>query len=554
MATGRSDTRFRDGRYHNRDPPVKNPAGAATAVCCGPMRTRSRTALATSAPVPLLLTYAVALALVAAGVASPGLARADVSYDGRFRQGPLREDFTVRQWLPGCGPEPQSSSTGGGEVIDIRAEGDELAFVGGGRVYRSNQCYDPMPTLARETHSRDPNGRTWRTRCTTPAGDPRRAVLNTLVVAPSDTHLDLVETGRYEIAIASGTCMADVKRTRGWDRVQDDRPAASAAPTAAPPLERPDPKPAACETPGEPARLEVRPSRKLMRTGETFQLRSLVLDAKGCATRTPTAWRLAPGADAKGVTVDGTGRVTVAADAAEGTVEIVATAAGKDTRVTIDVSDPANYDELLARSGLNASGENEAASVVGIGTQSLGAGEGRVEDRARARRLTFIGLVGGALVVLAVIGLVLLRRSRRAAALARESELRHEQKVEEVMRRRKARADQHAAQLRAHEESVAAARAASAPREPAATASPATARPAMTCPQCGREFASPTAFCPHDGVALVASGRAGASRPAEAVAATTRPSRGKICPTCGDRFDGAADFCGKDGTQLVLIN
>lgn len=519
---------------------------------------------------PASFAVAVALFVGAVLVMLPGRARADFSVDGRWRQGPLKEDFTVRQWLPGCGPEPQSSSTGGGEIVNIRLEGDELAFVGGGRVYRSNQCYDPMPTLARETHSRDPNGKTWRTRCTTPAGDPRRAVLNTLVVATSDTHLDVVETGRYEISLGNGTCMADVKRTRGWDLVQDEKPAAPPPETPKPEAPKPEPKPEAkaCDAPGEPSRLEVRPSRKLLRTGETFQLRSVVLDAQGCGTRTPTTWKVAPGAENRGVTVDGSGKVTVTGEAPEGSVEILATAAGKDARVTIEVSKPANYDVLLARSGLDDAGENDAASVVSIGTQSIGAGAGRVEDRARERKLTFVAIVAGALVVLGGLGIVLLRRSRRAASLARDAELRHEQRVDEVMRRRKARADEHAAQLRAHEESVAAAKASAeraapraAARAAAGTAPAAPPRTAdMACPTCGKAFESPQAFCPHDGTALKpARGGAVTAAPAPAVPQAAAPppadgKRGKICPTCGDRFEGGATFCGRDGTQLVLIN
>jgi len=137
------------------------------------------------------------------------VAHAQLQLDGRWRQGAQREEFTVQQWLPnGCGPTPTTGTSGGGEVVAIRVEGDELAIVGGGRVYRSNQCYDQRPTLQRETHSRDANGKTWRTRCTTPPNDPRKAILNTLVIAQNDTHIDLVETGRYEIVVADGRCVA----------------------------------------------------------------------------------------------------------------------------------------------------------------------------------------------------------------------------------------------------------------------------------------------------------------------------------------------------------
>lgn len=501
---------------------------------------------------------AVACAICAVVLLLACPARADLQLDGRWQQGPLREDFTVQQWLPnGCGPTPQTGSTGGGEIVAIRLEGDELAFVGGGRVYRSNQCYDQMPTLVRETHSRDANGKTWRTRCTTPPNDPRKAILNTLVVAQTDTHIDVIETGRYEIVLETGRCVADVKRTRTYNLVAADAPAASAAPTPPPvkePEPKPEPKPGLCDSPGDPTRLEVRPSKKLLRTGETFQFRGLVLDDKGCATRTPTTWKLQAGAP-PGLTVDSKGLVTIGGGVPEGTVELVVAAAGKETRVSIEVTSPAHYDDLLASSGLNSSGENDAASVVTIASSSIGAGEGRVEDRSRTRRWVFIGIIGGVLVVLGVLAAVLRGRSRRAAALVREATERHEAEVAEVLERRRIRGEQHAVQKRAHEESVAAAAAARArPKVQLVPAEPAARPEAMMCPKCGRDFEPPTTFCPTDGTSLMPASRApGVPFPAPGAIAAA-PKRGKICPTCGDRFDGAADFCGKDGTQLVLLN
>lgn len=479
-------------------------------------------------------------------------ARAELKVDGRWRQTALREDFTVQQWLNGCGPAPQSGSQGGGEIVALRMEGDELAFVGGGRVYRTNQCYDPMPTLLRERHSRDGSGKAWTTRCATPPNDPRKAILNTLVTATTDTRIDLQETGRYEVVLETGRCMADVKRTRSWTLVTDEPPASTAT---APPATAPkaEPKPPACEAPGAPARLEVRPSKKLLKTGESFQFRPVVLDAKGCATRTATTWKLA--SPAKGVTVDpANGNVVVAADAVEGAVEIVATAAGKDAKVVVEITSPGHYDELLARSGLNASGENDSASVTTLGTGSLGAGEGTVEDAAKERRVLFIAAVGVLLVVLAVLGVGLQRRTKRAKALEAEAEARHEARVQEVLERRKQREEEHEAQKRAHEASLAAAaaeRPAHSVRKPDAPK-----EPDKTCPVCGREQPWPIAFCPHDGSKLVApgTGTVAMPMPAPAIAHQATPKRGKICPTCGDRFEGGAEFCGKDGTQLVLLN
>jgi hypothetical protein len=523
---------------------------------------------------PLLVAALSAALLV---LLAPQPARADLKLDGRWRQTALREDFTIQQWLDtGCGPPPQSTSTGGGEVIEVRMEGDELAFVGGGRVFRTNQCYDPMPTLSRETHSRDPNGKSWRTRCTTAPTDPRKATLNTLVVATTEEHIDLVETGRYEITLESGRCMADVKRTRSFTLVHDDTTPTATA-TAAPPPKVKEPEPprsSACRSPGDPSKLEVRPSKKLLRTGESFKFRGLVLDAQGCETRTATTWKVASAAS--GVTVDNTGRVTVAKDAAEGTVDIVATAAGKDARVVVEVVSPARYDELLARSGLNAAGENDEAASVIIASQSLGAGEGRVEDRSRERRMMFLGIVGAVLVSLIVVALVLVQRARKAKTLTREAEERHEARVQQVLDRRRRREAEHAAQMRAHEESVAAAR--------AAAATPPSRVP-MVCGSCGNEQPPGTAYCPHDGSPLTAASKAVPRSggicpvcnkgfgpdvrvcpqdneellpsPMHAAMVQRAPqtaSRGKICPTCGERFEGGAEFCGKDGTILVLLN
>src|SRR5215831_12452455 len=94
----------------------------------------------------LFFLWALTLTLLAA----PTTAWADgpASLDGKWKQGPLREEYTVQQWLNGCGPAPVSGTSGGGELVSVREEGDELSFVGGGRVFKSNQCYDQLPTLA----------------------------------------------------------------------------------------------------------------------------------------------------------------------------------------------------------------------------------------------------------------------------------------------------------------------------------------------------------------------------------------------------------------------
>ncbi len=519
-----------------------------------------------------------ALTLGAALMSASHDAVADASLNGRWKQGPLKEEFTVHQWLAGCGPAPTNSSSGGGEIVTINQEGDELSFVGGGRVYKTNQCYDPLPTLGRTAHSHDPNARTWRTRCETPAADPRRATINTLVSATSDSHIDVVETGRYEITLTDGKCLADIKRSRSFDLVQSDTPPPTVTATTPPPpttTTPPPPPPKQCSSPGEPARLEVRPSRKLLRQGETFTFRAIVLDAEGCATKTPTTW--SGGDPAKKIAVDASGSVTVASDAPEGTTEIVATAAGKSAKVTVDVASAGHYDDLLAQSGLNAAGESDTASTTVIASSSLGGGDAQAEDSSKRRRTIFIAVVGGLAFILGILAIIGIRRSRRAAALEREAALRHEEKMRDFEDRKRQKQSEYEAQMKAHEESVAAVEAAKA------RATAAGAEAGMECPSCRREFPAASQFCPHDGNRLVP--RKGTAGPLGMVcptckrgydsgtktcpadgdelvpyamySATAQPApkaKGKICPTCGGRFDGGAGFCGKDGTALVLIN
>lgn len=531
-------------------------------------------------PLALVLSFGralPALAVVGALVAWDTPARAEGSLEGKWRQGPLREDFTVQQWLAGCGPAPASGASGGGETVEVRAEGDELAFLGGGRVFRTNQCYDQLPNLTRDAHSRAASGRSWSTRCVTPATDPRKALLQTRVDAVSDNQIEMKETGRYEVILAEGRCLADISRSRSYTRIDAAPAATSAAPpppaktTAAPPdpPPRPDP-PSQCTNPGEPARLEVRPSRKLLRTGESFTFRAQVVDAAGCATRTPVTWALAKPEEQAKLAIDTFGKVSAPDGAPEGEIELVASAAGKNARVIVEVTSPARYDELLARSGLNSKGENDNASVTMIGTASIGGGEGRAEDSARTRRIVFVSVIGASLLALGVVFVLVRRRARLARALESEVAERHAERVADFEARKRAKQEKFAAEMQAYE--AAKAKASAAPPPNAGV---------VVCPACRREQPAGSTFCPHDGSRMIAP-RAGEAAPGKicpacgrgypagtrvcghdgeelvpyASGAAARPvtQQAKICPTCGGRFEGTASFCGKDGTALVLLN
>jgi hypothetical protein len=512
----------------------------------------------------------------------------------------VNEAFTVQQWSNACGPAPVSGTSQPSAVVRVRTDGTEFAIEGGRRTLRTDGCLDGMPTLASQAHSTD--GRSWRTRCATPPSDPRRATINTAYFLVADDTIQIAETGRYELTINNARCIADVKRDASLKRVANpaapaptpaDMPGAS---VSAPHPPQPDTSPAPsagskpyCGLPGPPARLEVRPSRKLLRVGDPpFGFRAVVVDSDGCLTGTPIQWAVGalrfkdgqshPSAPA----LDAAGKLTVPQDCPDATFDVVATAAGRSARSSVEVTSPATYEALVAQSGLGPSGEQDEPAVAVLATGSIGATDAKAEDSARQRRSIFIVVVAGLAVGLGVVAAIGAMRSRKARGVAQAAESRHADRMREYERQKRQREEAHTAQMNAHLESVAnAQRAAEANAARGAISGP------MFCPSCRREFSGGGAFCPFDSNRLVEIeghqdllvGPSGGICPTcrrgfnpgvkvcphdgeELVpvgmmtAVPTGPPtvRGKICPTCGDRFDGAAGFCGKDGTQLVLLN
>ena len=343
--------------------------------------------------------------------------------------------------------------------------------------------------------------------------------------------------------------------------------------------------------PGDPARLEVRPSRKLLKLGDAFVFHAVVLDSGGCPTGTAIQWTVGAVAFKDGQThpgvpaIDGSGNLTVpASDFTDATFDVVATAAGKSARAAVQVATPADYDALLAQSGLGPTGERDEPAVAILATTAIGAENAKAEDGARKRRLIFIGVVGGLTLLLLVVAILGATRSRKGRKVEAAAEARHVEKMRDFERHKTQREAQHAAQMKAHLESVAVAQ-----QQAAAAAARGQDTGPMFCPSCRREYPAGTTYCsfdsnrvvairghealmsgpsggicptckrgynpgvkvcPDDGDTLVPAPVAGAATPMVATPAL----RGKICPTCGARFDGTAAFCVKDGTQLVLLN
>jgi hypothetical protein len=463
--------------------------------------------------VALLSAFVMALA--------PGLAAADErpTLSGAWTASALTEAWSVSEWGEACGPKPAPRGAGGG-AVQIREQGGELSIIGAGRAFSTSECWEQMPGLARTSHSQSGGGRFWRTRCNSPANDPRRTTLVTTIQA-TDSSISLNETGQYQFIIQNTTCNASVTRSRSFSLVRREgeappEPSASASASAAPsasakaPPPPPEPRPASrCIGPaGEPVRLEVNPSRKLLRAGERFAFRAALLDASGCPTGAKATWAVVPGPLAAKVNVEPGGAVTVASDAGEGRIDLTASALGKSVTVSIEIARPEDYDALLASRGLNDAGEQEEAAVAVIATGTIGGRDAIAEDAARERKFTFVAIVVALAAVLGFVGLVLVRRGRRAEATAKP-----EDPLSDGL----------------------------SPPSPAVLAPPSPAPPGTDAP-------------PSPETSLTAEDPAALPRAPSARRAKKPAERGKICPICGERYGAEAMFCGKDATKLVLLN
>lgn len=474
---------------------------------------------------------------VAAFVFGPAGARADTpAFSGRWSATAMRVDWKIGDWGSPCGPRPSGGGTPGGAVT-IQQSGSELTLSGTGRSYSTSECWEQFPGLVRVGHTTGP--RSWRTICKTPPGDPRQATVVTTLTATSDAQLSFDETGQYQFVLEGQNCTASVRRTRMLTRIP-----AAVAPTAAP--SSPAPKPSApparaarCATTGLPERLEVRPSRKLMRPGESFTFRASVVDRAGCPLPITPTWRVVAGTNA--VQLDAPGKISIHVDAAESEARLQAAVGDRAVAVVVEIVSRDRYDALLREGSFNAEGESTEAAVARIATESIGTRGTIAREDARGRRLAFVAIVGTLALGLGTLGLLLVRRSRkqRRSALALQSRA-----------------------------------AVALPEAPKSSV--------MLCPTCREEFPPDATFCAFDGNRLVplVSGRGvgptGGICPVcgqgydpgvttcpkhneplvpALVAERRRPAvTHRICPVCGTQFPGDSQFCGTCGAALVPVN
>ena len=411
---------------------------------------------------------------------------------GSWAASALTVSWQLGDWGKACGPPP----SGGGEAgaaVTISQNGNELTLVGGGRTYTTGECWEHFPGMQRISHSA--SARSFQNVCKTSAGDPRQAKLVTTISA-TDNRINFDETGQYQFVIEGQNCTASVRRTRSYSLVSrlGDAPAATSAAAPA----KPAPKPArGCDNAGLPERLEVRPSRKLMRPGESFEFRTTVVDARGCPLPVTPTWRVISGANSLSVTAPGNVTANPSANESEATLEV--TLGDRSVRVDVEIASKERYDALLQAQGLDESGESKEAAVLRVASESMGAREVVARDDAPTKTRWFVGIAGACALVLGCLGVLLVRRGRRTS-------------------------NEPLAEL---------------PSRPRVALAGAGTIGGKACPTCREEFPAEAEFCPNDGNRLIAQATLG-----------TGPS-GAVCPVCGRGFNPGTLSCPEHGEELV---
>jgi hypothetical protein len=440
------------------------------------------------------------LALLILFVGSAAHADEGKTLSGTWSASPMQSVWNVGDWGDACGPKPGGGGAPGGTATIVQ-KGGELSISGAGRNYSTAECWEQFPGLSRQSHSGGKRG--WRTVCRSGAGDPRQATIVTTLSA-SDGYISFDETGQYQFVVQGQNCTASVRRSRSFRLIQREGEAATTpAPSAASLPTAPAPTAKRCANPGAPAKLEVRPSRKLMRAGEAFSFRALVMDGDGCAVGIVPTWQIV-GESAK-ARLSTPGKIEVEADAPESAIQLRASVGSRSVQVVVEVVSQQRYEALLGTGAFTFDGESTDAAVAAIATESVGSRATLTDDRAGSRRTVFVAVIGGAALVLGLVGVILVVRGRR---------------------RRRGLDEAAPGPVVTRVETVGA-------RDTAA----------LVCPTCREEYPPSSQFCANDGNRLVLA----------EVGADARGPTGGICPSCGQGFDPGISVCPRHHEELVPV-
>jgi hypothetical protein len=466
---------FAFSTIESRRPPVLEP---------DPVTSRGRA-------IPFVLALGAVLPLAAKLAAEPA------TLVGRWQAGPLVVRWRITEWGTPCGPQPNGGGDSGGMVVVTR-NGSDLTFTGLSRTFSTAACLDQSAGIGVTSHTA--SARAWQTTCKTAANDPRQVSLRTVVTA-TDSSISLEETGQYHFVIQGQRCTAATGRYRTYTLVQragSPAPAASAATlnteaagaagagamasaTASGAATNAPSGTAAsstttserCATLGEPARLEVRPQRKLIQAGERFTFRAQVLDAKGCTLPQVPTWSVASSGTSTKISEHG--ELFVPSDAPAGEVTLRAQVGTTQVDVVAEIAPKERYDALLRSGRFDTAGEVAAPVSGDVVSSTLGARGITTQDDAASRKRWFVIAVTAVGLLLGAGGLILALRTR-------------------AQHRRQVAQEREAALLKAQQ------RAASRPPPTPSTPAPPSQK---VCPVCGGLYPDTMKFCGKDGTVLL---------------------------------------------------
>lgn len=468
---------------------------------------------------------AVAAVLVAWGTAAPSQGvRAQADLAGTWKASPLRVRVSVEQWGDDCGPRPPGESTEPGGTVQIHRDGEHLVL-SGAVSGRTDRCWTRNHAVTpRSTNHGDGE---WRTVCRTPENDPRaERGTYTWRVREGDT-LVFEEESRYDWRLKDSRCTA----TRTAGRTLSRPPRQRGSPADAATTDAGDRIAKLCE-PGPPARIRIRPRRATVVPGERLCFRTRVVDLQGCRVRdVDLQWQLRPTGQGGSAALRGrcfrvesqagagrTFRVVARHDQLRATARVAVEAGDLSSLIAVASSD----DERADRAGAADAGRPEADHVTGVQARAeRGAGDGGPSSwhllGAGAAALALAGLG-------AVLGLAIRRRRTVAGARSTDPGL---------------APDRAASPSTLYPSGSERASGAAAPPRDSDGAAPGPAEaPVRMCPLCGTEFGTGTAFCPHDGTAVVDATHGAPS------------SDGMMCPRCRRGYPAGARFCPQDATEL----
>lgn len=414
-----------------------------------------------------------------------------VDMAGSYRSSARETRVDVATWGEDCGPRPRSSTVPSTGLVKVTRQGAHLALAFSDRTVRTDACWSPNPTV--RVTSTAATATRWRTECHTPEGEAKQERGSYAVEASSPNTLQLLEESEYDWQLNESHCVASVRVSQQLEREGTSQAPVPQTPTST------------C-TPGDIARLRIRPTETRLGPGERVCFTIRASDARGCPLPLVPGslkWTLVKPEAATGTLSGGCFRAAATVADAEGRFRIVAALGSLRDEAWVSVV-PTDLSDITARRSGGETPLDDAEGLSGIASE-LGI-EAVVRHSSDAIRIALsLGLL--ALLVLLWVGL-----RQRARRLHETEPTGHANGLNDASAGASSVRPDHAAQAQ------------------------------LICPICRLGYPAGTDRCPRDGGKPILY--------AEFVRqAQASSGEASVCPACGSRLARGAQFCGVCGAR-----